>query len=66
MVSSKILGSLEEVNAKGPFQPAWESLKDYSVPDWYKDAKFGIFIHWGPYCVPAYGNAFSRRPGPGM
>jgi alpha-L-fucosidase len=39
---------------KGPFEPTWESLKNYQVPDWYRDAKFGIFIHWGLYSVPAF------------
>ena len=38
-----------------PFQANWESLKKYEIPDWYRDAKFGIFIHWGVYAVPAYG-----------
>lgn len=33
----------------------WKSLKQYKVPDWFRDAKFGIFIHWGVYTVPAYG-----------
>lgn len=37
------------------YQPNWESLSKYTVPDWYQDAKFGIFIHWGVYSVPAYG-----------
>ncbi len=40
----------------GPFQPTWESLRNYKVPEWYLDAKFGIFIHWGVYSVPAYDN----------
>ncbi|HEX8327689.1 MAG TPA: alpha-L-fucosidase [Hymenobacter sp.] len=35
------------------FQPTWESLKNYQAPEWFRDAKFGIFIHWGPYAVPA-------------
>ena len=38
------------------FAPTWESLKDYTVPEWFKDAKFGIFIHWGVYAVPAFNN----------
>ena len=38
------------------YEPTWESLKSYSVPEWYKDAKFGIFIHWGVYAVPAFNN----------
>lgn len=36
------------------FQPTWESLKTYQIPEWFRDAKFGIFIHWGVYSVPAY------------
>ena len=41
----------------GPVQPTWESLKaNYHVPEWLKDGKFGIFIHWGVYAVPAHGN----------
>ncbi len=43
------------------FEPTWESLKQYSAPQWYMDAKFGIFIHWGPYCVPAFGNEWYPR-----
>jgi alpha-L-fucosidase len=39
----------------GPFQPTWESLqKNYKVPQWFIDGKFGIFMHWGLYSVPAY------------
>lgn len=36
------------------YQPDWESLGDYEVPEWYQDAKFGIWPHWGIYSVPAY------------
>ena len=36
------------------FKPTWESIKTHTVPKWYDDAKFGIFIHWGIYSVPAY------------
>lgn len=43
------------------FEPTWESLKGYTVPDWYVDAKFGIFIHWGLYAVPAFGNEWYPR-----
>lgn len=45
----------------GPFQPTWESLEHYSVPQWYVDGKFGIFIHWGLYSVPAFGNEWYPR-----
>ncbi len=43
------------------YEPTWESLKHYSAPQWYMDAKFGIFIHWGVYCVPAFGNEWYPR-----
>ena len=46
---------------EGPFQPSWESLEHYTVPDWYLDAKFGIFIHWGVYSVPAFRNEWYPR-----
>ncbi|MFP4619740.1 MAG: alpha-L-fucosidase [Bacteroidales bacterium] len=36
------------------YQPTWESIEQHEVPDWYDDAKFGIFIHWGVYAVPAW------------
>jgi alpha-L-fucosidase len=44
-----------------PYEPTWESLKQYQAPQWYMDAKFGIFIHWGVYCVPAFGNEWYPR-----
>ena len=56
-----ILKEVERVDYAGPFRPDWESLQKYEVPDWYKDAKFGIFIHWGVYAVPAYGNEWYPR-----
>jgi alpha-L-fucosidase len=45
----------------GAFRPDWETLSRYEVPNWYKDAKFGIFIHWGLYAVPAYGSEWYPR-----
>ena len=37
------------------YEPDWESIRSrYEVPKWFRDAKFGIFLHWGPYTVPAY------------
>jgi len=44
-----------------PFKPTWDSLKQYKVPEWYMDAKFGIFIHWGVYSVPAFENEWYPR-----
>jgi alpha-L-fucosidase len=43
--------------AGGPVQPTWDSLRaNYHTPAWLTDGKFGIFIHWGVYSVPAHGN----------
>jgi len=38
----------------GAYEPTWESLKKHPLPDWFQDAKLGIFIHWGLYSVPAW------------
>jgi alpha-L-fucosidase len=43
------------------FEPNWDSLTRYRVPQWYADAKFGIFIHWGLYAVPAFRNEWYSR-----
>lgn len=45
---------------KGPFQPDWRSLEQYETPAWYKNAKFGIWAHWGPQCQPGYGDWYAR------
>lgn len=44
------------------FESNWESIsQNYKIPEWYKDAKFGIFIHWGVYSVPAYHDEWYPR-----
>jgi alpha-L-fucosidase len=48
---------MNKAMAKGPFKPSWESLKNYQVPEWYRDAKFGIFVHWGPETLNFPGKA---------
>lgn len=55
------MSSTDDTIAAGPFEASWESLKNYSVPAWYQDAKFGIFIHWGVYSVPAFGSEWYPR-----
>jgi alpha-L-fucosidase len=45
----------------GPFQPTKESLATFQAPAWYRDAKFGIFVHWGVYSVPAFGSEWYPR-----
>ncbi len=55
------LETVEKVIAQGPYSADWDSLCTHKLPQWYHDAKFGIFIHWGPYCVPAFGNEWYPR-----
>jgi alpha-L-fucosidase len=45
----------------GPFEPTWESLRTFQCPDWYRDAKFGIWSHWGPQAVPMAGDWYARH-----
>jgi len=56
--SKLVLCSLmvSSLSAQERFQADWSSLVHYQIPDWYRDAKFGIFIHWGVYSVPAFGS----------
>jgi alpha-L-fucosidase len=53
--------TIRQVIAAGPFDRTWLSLKGYTTPTWYEDAKFGIFIHWGVYSVPAFHNEWYPR-----
>jgi alpha-L-fucosidase len=47
--------------ASGPFLPSWESLvSGYKAPEWFRDAKFGLWAHWGPQCVGATGDWHAR------
>lgn len=55
------LKKIDEVIAGGPYKDDWASLSGYRVPEWYRKAKFGIFIHWGIYSVPAFGNEWYSR-----
>ena len=52
---------IDQVIEAGPFKDTWESLSGYRVPQWYRNAKFGIFIHWGLYSVPAFENEWYPR-----
>ena len=55
------LKRIDEVIKKGPYKDTWESLSQYQAPDWYQKKKFGIFIHWGVYSVPAFGSEWYSR-----
>lgn len=50
-----------EPMAEGKFQPSYESLKQYHCPDWFRDAKFGIWAHWTAQCVPEHGDWYARK-----
>ena len=56
-----MLREIDRVIEQGPFKETWESLTRCQVPDWYRQAKFGIFIHWGVYSVPAFGSEWYPR-----
>ncbi|HLP15702.1 MAG TPA: alpha-L-fucosidase, partial [Bacteroidota bacterium] len=46
--------------AKGKFEPTWQSLSQYQVPEWFRNAKFGIWAHWGPACQAEQGDWYAR------
>jgi alpha-L-fucosidase len=51
----------ENLAGEGPFKPTWESLLGYEAPEWYRDAKFGIWAHWSPQCVPEASDWYARN-----
>lgn len=52
---------VDRVIAQGPYTDTWESLSEHETPRWFRDAKFGIFIHWGVFSVPAYRSEWYSR-----
>lgn len=55
------LKTIDQVIEAGPYKDTWESLSQYQVPRWFRKSKFGIFIHWGVYSVPAFGSEWYSR-----
>lgn len=53
--------SIAGLSGDGHFKAEWNSLLDYEVPDWYRDAKFGIWAHWSPQCVPEDSDWYARN-----
>ena len=49
------------MSAMKNFTPTFESLGEYKCPDWFRDAKFGIWSHWGPQSVPMFGDWYARN-----
>jgi alpha-L-fucosidase len=58
---AEILAEVDRQAHDGKYRPDWNSLSQFEAPEWYKDAKFGIFIHWGVYSVPAFGSEWYPR-----
>lgn len=58
---NRLLAEADRQAHDGPYRPSWVTLMNYRQPQWYKDAKFGIFIHWGVYSVPAAENEWYPR-----
>ena len=57
----RILADVDSAVAAGPFRDDWQSLRGYQAPEWFRDAKFGIFIHWGVYSVAGFGSEWYSR-----
>jgi alpha-L-fucosidase len=52
---------IPDLGGEGPYKPTWDSLLQYEAPEWYQDAKFGIWAHWSPQCVPEAGDWYGRN-----
>jgi alpha-L-fucosidase len=52
---------IADLGGDGPYKPTWDSLLQYDAPEWYRDAKFGIWAHWTPQCVPEDGDWYARN-----
>ena len=61
MPQKEYLKQIDEVIAAGPYQDSWRSLAAHGTPEWYHRAKLGIFVHWGIFSVPAFGNEWYSR-----
>lgn len=58
---NEYLSIVDEVIDKGKFKDNWESLSQFKMPSWYRKGRFGLFVHWGVYSVPAFGNEWYPR-----
>jgi len=56
-----MVSPIPDLAGEGPYKPTWESLAQYECPEWYRDAKFGIWNHWSPQCVPEDGDWYARN-----
>jgi alpha-L-fucosidase len=56
-----MMSPITDQAGSGPYKPTWDSLLQYEAPEWYRDAKFGIWAHWGPQCVPEDSDWYARN-----
>lgn len=61
MTQNEYLAQIDQVIAAGPYRADWASLTQHPTPQWYQRGKLGIFVHWGIYSVPAFGNEWYSR-----
>ncbi len=61
LAASACMASVSLPIAQGPFKPTMDSLTNYHCPNWFRDAKFGIWAHWGPQAVPMDGDWYARH-----
>lgn len=61
MTKEEYLIQIDKVIESGKYKPDWQSLSHHKTPEWYRNGKLGIFIHWGIYSVPAFGSEWYSR-----
>ena len=61
MAADALVNKNQMAVAEGFFQPTWPSLSQRKFPDWFRNAKFGIWAHWGPQAAPCYGDWYARK-----
>lgn len=61
MQEQQILQKMEEIIAAGPYKPTWDSLAQAPTPAWFAKRRLGIFVHWGIFSVPAFGDEWYSR-----
>ena len=55
------LAQIDRVNREGRYHADWQSIATHPTPDWYREKRLGIFLHWGPFSVPAYHDWYARQ-----
>lgn len=58
---NEYLQIIDDVIENGKFKDNWQSLSEFKIPSWYRSGRFGLFVHWGVFSVPAFGNEWYPR-----